>query len=308
MGSAMTKAKWTAADLPDMTGRTVVVTGATSGIGLLTARELARVGARVILAVRDPDKGERVAAALPSGAKVKVEVRRLDVADLASVRAFARDWTGDLDILINNAGIMLVPLSRTADGLESQAATNFFGPFALTALLLPHITDRVVTVSSQLHRRGQLHVDDLNWEQRRYSARAAYSDSKLCATLFALELNRRLAASGSPVRSLVAHPGIAPTNLVSHVGGIVGRLSGASGILFNDVERGALPTLYAASQDIPGGSYVSPDGLQGLRGWPTIDKPSRAAEDPEAARALWEATAQIVGAGTDLPPGQEQRR
>lgn len=160
-------AKWTASDLPDLTGRTAVVTGATSGIGLITARELARAGARVVLAVRDPDKGDRAVRDMPGN----TEVRQLDVADLTSVRSFAQAWTGDIDILVNNAGIMEVPLAYTADGFESQAATNYFGPFALTNLLLPHVTDRVITVSSQLHRRGRVRLGDLNWRQRRYNPR-----------------------------------------------------------------------------------------------------------------------------------------
>ena len=286
-------ARWTAAELPDMTGRTVVITGASGGIGLVTARELARVGARVILAVRDTAKGEKIARTLPG----ETEVRQLDVARLDSVRAFARAWAGEIDILINNAGIMQVPLAYTADGFELQAATNYFGPFALTNLLLPHVTDRVVTISSQLHRRGHVHTDDLNWRGRRYNATAAYCDSKLEVTLFALELNRRFTASGSRIRSLIAHPGIATTNLVSHVGGFPGVMNRATRFMVNDAEHGALPTLYAASQDIPGGSYVGPDGFGGIKGYPEVRKPSRAAADPESARTLWAATAELTGTG-----------
>lgn len=286
--------KWTAADLPDMTGRTAVITGASGGIGLITARELARVGARVILAVRDTAKGDAVARTFPG----ETEVRQLDVASLESVRAFARAWTGEIDILVNNAGIMQVPLSYTADGFESQTATNYLGPFALTNLLLPHVTDRVVTISSQLHRRGHLHTDDLNWRQRKYNATAAYCDSKLEVTMFALELNRRLAASGSRVRSLIAHPGIATTNLVAHVGGIPGAVNRASRFMLNDADHGALPTLYAATQDIPGGSYVGPDGVGSVKGHPKVRTPSRAATDPESARALWTATAALTAATT----------
>ena len=290
-------AKWTAAELPDLSGRTVVITGGSGGIGLITARELARVGAHVVLAVRDTAKGENAARTLRGG---DTEVRRLDVSSLESVRAFARAWSGDIDILINNAGIMQVPLAYTADGFESQAATNYFGPFALTNLLLPHVTDRVVTLSSQLHRRGHLHADDLNWRRREYNATAAYCDSKLDVTLFALELNRRLAASGSRVRSLAAHPGIATTNLVAHVGGFLGLMNRATRFLVNDAEHGALPSLYAASQDIPGGSYVGPDGVGSIRGYPEVRKPSRAASDPEAARTLWSATAELTGIGAEL--------
>ncbi|WP_327139429.1 oxidoreductase [Nocardia sp. NBC_01327] len=290
-------AKWTASDLPDLTGRTAVVTGATSGIGLITARELARAGARVVLAVRDPDKGDRAVRDMPGN----TEVRQLDVADLTSVRSFAQAWTGDIDILVNNAGIMEVPLAYTADGFESQAATNYFGPFALTNLLLPHVTDRVITVSSQLHRRGRVRLGDLNWRQRRYNPPAAYCDSKFDVTVFALELDRRLAASGSRVRSLLAHPGIASTNLTAHVGGGRAVLYKALGSILNDAEHGALPTLFAAVSDIPGGSYVGPDGFGGIKGFPAIGKTSRAAQDEDVAHALWDTTVQLTGTDAQLP-------
>jgi NAD(P)-dependent dehydrogenase (short-subunit alcohol dehydrogenase family) len=288
---------WTAADLPGMAGRTVVVTGASGGIGLITAHELARAGAHVVLAVRNAAKGEEIARTLPGD----TEVRHLDVASLESVRAFAHAWRGRLDILINNAGIMQVPLAYTADGFESQAATNFYGPFALTNLLLPHITDRVITVSSQLHRRGHVRMDDLNWRKRKYNGTAAYCDSKLDATLFAVELNRRLAVGGSPVRSLLAHPGIASTNLTAHVGGIPRVVGRALRFMVNNAAQGALPTLYAATQDIPGGSYVGPDGPGSIKGYPAVRRPSLAALDPQTARALWDVTAGITGTGAQLP-------
>src|SRR3954453_9830005 len=160
----MSANKWTAADLPRQTGRTFVVTGANSGIGLVAARELGRAGARVVLAVRDTGKGEQAAASIAGDP----EVRRLDLADLASVRAFADGWSGDLDVLINNAGVMAIPQQRTADGFEMQLGTNHLGHFALTNLLLPHLTDRVVTLASGAHRIGNLAVDDLNWERRSY--------------------------------------------------------------------------------------------------------------------------------------------
>jgi hypothetical protein len=164
--------RWTAADLPDQSGRTIIVTGASSGLGIVVARELARVGARVVLAVRNPAKGEQAAADMAG----QTEVRRLD---LASVCAFANKWDEPLDVLINNAGIMRVPEGRTRDGFELQIGTNYLGPFALTNLLLAHVTSRVVTVSSQLHRRGRLDLDDLNWQRRRYQSLQAYCDSKL---------------------------------------------------------------------------------------------------------------------------------
>ncbi|WNV88307.1 oxidoreductase [Umezawaea sp. Da 62-37] len=287
----MTK-KWTAADVPDMTGRTVVVTGASGGIGLVTARELARAGARVVLAVRDTAKGSRVAAAMPG----RTEVRELDVSSQRSVRAFAEAWTGPIDVLVNNAGIMQVPESRTEEGFELQIATNYLGPFALTNLLLPHVTDRVVTIASQLHRLGKLSLTDLNWTGREYNALQAYNDSKLADVLFALELDRRLTG---PSRSVVAHPGIAKTSLTSHVKGVSGVVPRMS-FLFNDVEHGALPTLYAATQDVPGGSYVGPDRLGGFKGHPALGTPSKTARDPELARDLWDLSSELTRTGREL--------
>ena len=182
--------RWTAADLPDQTGRTVVVTGANSGIGLAAARQLARVGAHVVLAVRDEAKGRDAATTIDGS----TEVRRLDLADLTSVRQFADSWSGDLDVLVNNAGVMALPEQRTADGFEMQFGTNHLGHFALTNLLLPHVVDRVVTVSSSAHRMGTIHLDDLNWERRRYRSWPAYGQSKLANLLFTQELERRLSA------------------------------------------------------------------------------------------------------------------
>ena len=282
---------WTAEDLPDLTGRTVVVTGASGGLGAITVRELARVGARVVMAVRDLERGRRLAETLPGA----VEVRELDVASLGSVRAFAQAWSGPVDVLVNNAGIMDVPLQRTADGFERQLATNYLGPFALTTLLLPHVTDRVVSVSSQLHRRGSVHLDDVNTEHRRYRSMDAYADSKLALVLFAQELQRRLVAAGSPVLSVVAHPGIASTNLAAH--SRAGRVTGALRFLFNDPERGAASLLYAATQPVPGGAYVGPTRLGGLRGDPGIGEPAPAALDRATAAALWERTAALTGTG-----------
>jgi NAD(P)-dependent dehydrogenase (short-subunit alcohol dehydrogenase family) len=285
--------KWTSADMPDLTGRTALVTGASGGIGLVTARELAGAGAHVVLGVRDVDKGRAVAADIAA----RTEVRWLDVADLASVRAFAEGWTGPLDVLVNNAGIMHVPLARSADGFESQLATNYLGAFALTTLLLPHVTDRVVTVSSQLHRIGRAHLDDLNFESRRYGSLAAYCDSKLYDALFALELQRRLTAAGSPVRSLVAHPGIATTNLLSHRRVLAAMEKHALGFMVNDADRGALPTLFAATQDIPGGSYVGPRGPGGFKGHPKVGTLSRAARNADTAGRLWDLTTTLTGVG-----------
>ena len=286
--------------VPDQSGRTVVVTGASSGIGLVAARELARAGARVVLAVRDPEKGQRVAAGIPGD----TEVRPLDLASLASVRAFAAGWTGALDILVNNAGIMAVPEGRTVDGFELQIGTNHLGPFLLTGLLLPVITDRVVTVSSQLHRRGRIDLDDLNWEHRGYNAAGAYNASKLANVLLTVELQRRLTEAGSRVRAVTAHPGIARTSLGNQADMVSKAIYRYLGWLFNDAGHGALPTLYAATQDVPGGSYIGPDGLGHLRGYPEIQQPSKGARDPQMARRLWDLSARLTGAGQAAQPDQ----
>ncbi len=281
-------ARWTAADLPDLSGRTVLVTGASRGIGLVTARELGRAGARVVLGVRDPARGRAAVAGLPG----EHDVRRLDVADLASVHAFAGSWSGPLDVLVNNAGVMDTPAARTADGLELQTATNHTGPFALTTLLLPHITDRVVSVTSQLHRLARLDVADLDWRSRPYRSMQAYEDSKLAQVLFSFELQRRLTASGSAVRSLLAHPGIARTSLVDHSWS---RVVMWLGPLLNDVEHAALPTLFAATQDLPGNTYVGPDGPLGVKGHPAVGRPAAKGLDAATARDLWAATEALTG-------------
>jgi NAD(P)-dependent dehydrogenase (short-subunit alcohol dehydrogenase family) len=285
--------RWTAADLPDLHGRTAVVTGANSGIGLVTARELARAGARVVLGVRDQERGRKAAASITGS----TDVRHLDLADLASVRAFAAAWDGDIDVLINNAGVMAIPERRTVDGFELQFATNHLGHFALTNLLLPSITDRVVTVSSSAHRIGRIVIDDLNWERRRYQAWAAYGQSKLANLLFTLELQRRLAAAGSSVRAYAAHPGYTATNLQSHTGNPISSvvMAASNRLIAQSDSRGALPTLFAATQDLPGGSYVGPDGFQEARGYPRLVGRSAAAADLDTAAALWAASEELTG-------------
>ncbi|MEA2220055.1 MAG: hypothetical protein QOJ35_2681 [Solirubrobacteraceae bacterium] len=288
----MSSSRWTADDLPDMTGRTVVVTGANSGLGAVAARELARAGAHLVLAVRDTRRGEAAAATMPGD----TEVRALDLADLASVRAFADGWEGDLDVLVNNAGVMALPRRRTADGFEMQIGTNHLGPFALTNLLLPHVTDRVVTVSSFGHRYGRIDFDDLNAE-RRYGRWSAYCQSKLANLLFTLELQRRLEAAGSAVAAHAAHPGYAATNLQGHSTNLLDRLTmGVTNrLLAQDEEMGALPILYAATQELPGASYTGPGGFQEMRGHPTAAGRSVAAGDKQAARRLWELSEELTG-------------
>ena len=287
----MTAQRWDADDLPDLAGMTAVVTGASSGIGLVTAGDLAGAGAHVVLAVRDVAKGETVARGMAGDH----EVRQLDLTSLRSVREFASTWTGNLDILVNNAGIMLAPQGRTEDGFELHIGTNHLGHFALTNLLLPHLTGRVVTISSPLHARGHVDVDDLNWEHRRYNASRACANSKEANVLFTVELQRQLDGSGSSARAVCAHPGIARTNLAGHLGGLRGALTPVVlRLMGQDADRGALPTLYAATQDIPGNAFVGPDGFGHLRGHPELITPSPASQDGGLARRLWERSAELT--------------
>ena len=296
----MTSSKWTAADMPTLQGRTAVVTGANSGLGLVTARQLARAGARVVLAVRDTAKGERAAATI-SGS---VDVRRLDLSDLASIRAFCDGWDGDLDILVNNAGVMAVPEQRTKDGFELQIGTNHLGHFALTNLLLTQITGRVVTVSSFAHKIGRIRLDDLNFERGEYARWAAYGQSKLANLLFTLELQRRLDESGSSVTAHAAHPGYAATNLQGHTGsGLQHRvMSLTNRLIAQSDEMGALPSLYAATQPLPGGSYTGPGGFREQRGHPAPASRSEASLDAETARRLWVLSEELTGVPYPLTP------
>jgi len=289
--------RWTAADLPDMTGRTVVVTGANSGLGAIAARGLARAGARVVLAVRDTARGEAAAATMAG----TTEVRALDLADLASVRAFAAAWDGPLDILVNNAGVMALPERRTADGFEVQFGTNHLGPFALTNLLLAQITDRVVTVSSYAHHYGKINFDDINAEHR-YGRWSAYCQSKLANLLFTHELQRRLDAAGSAVSAHGAHPGYAATNLQGHTTHLVDRLvmGVTNRVIAQREDMGALPILYAATQDLPGASYTGPGGFQEVRGYPAAAGRAVAACDEQVARRLWEVSEQLTGVAVGL--------
>ncbi|AGC64200.1 dehydrogenase/reductase [Mycobacterium liflandii 128FXT] len=288
-------ADWTAADLPSFTGRTVIVTGANSGLGAVTARELARHGARVILAVRNTSKGEAAAQQMTGPNAGPVEVRRLDLQDLSSVREFAAG-VDKSDLLINNAGIMATPYSLTADGFESQIGTNHLGHFALTNLLLPKLTDRVVTVSSMAHWTGRINLADLNYQSRRYSPWLAYGQSKLANLLFTSELQKRLDAAGSPLRALAAHPGFSHTNLQGASGRKLGDavVSFGTRLIATDADFGARQTLYAASQDLPGNTYVGP--RFGYVGPTRSVGRSRRAKNAVTAAALWELSEQLTGA------------
>jgi NAD(P)-dependent dehydrogenase (short-subunit alcohol dehydrogenase family) len=279
--------------MPDMTGRSAIVTGANSGIGRAAAQALAQAGARVVLAVRDLDKGRAAAASMPG----ETDVRHLDLASLASVHEFAAAWDGELDLLINNAGVMAPPLGRTAEGFELQLGTNHLGHFALTNLLLEHISGRVVTVASGAHRIGAIDFDDLNWEHKSYSAARAYGQSKLANLLFTSELQRRLSAAGSSVVATAAHPGYAATNLQFHSGRRALDLLSVVGnrLIAQDEHAGALPTLYAAVADVPGASFAGPDGLMEMRGKPKLVGRSKAARDTHTAERLWDASEELTG-------------
>jgi NAD(P)-dependent dehydrogenase (short-subunit alcohol dehydrogenase family) len=292
---------FTARSIPDLTGQTAIVTGASSGIGLAAARALAAAGARVVLAVRNPAKGGAAAAAIPG----LTEVRRLDLASLASVRAFAAAWDGPINLLINNAGVSAPTLTRTADGFEAKLGTNHLGHFALTNLLLPHVTGRVVTVASQAERLARLDLDDLNWERRPYQPSRAYNDSKLANLLFTAELQRRLAAAGSAVLANAAHPGLVATSIYHHDGprrpadmlwAVAIRL------LAQDPGQGALPVLHAAVADIPGNSFVGPSHLMHMRGAPQLIDRSPAAQDPDLARRLWARSEELTRVRSTLEP------
>jgi NAD(P)-dependent dehydrogenase (short-subunit alcohol dehydrogenase family) len=289
-------AGWTAADAIDQHGRTVVVTGANSGLGAEVTRVLAKAGAKVIMACRGLDKARVVADAIDGN----VEVRRLDLAELLSVRAFVDGLDGDVDVLINNAGVMAVPKGMTADGFERHIGTNHLGPFALTGLLINHVRDRVVTVSSGLHVLGRI-GGDLNWERRRYQRWLAYAQSKLANLLFAYELQRRLSAAGRRTISVAAHPGVAATEGQRRDRSLQGKF--LAGGPAQSPEMGALPLLYAATAPgVGGGVCIGPDGLMQRNGYPTLVRSSRASRDTTLAARLWERSELLTGVRYSIEP------
>lgn len=300
---------WSAADIGELSGRRAVVTGANAGLGFQTARELARHGADVVLACRDGERGEaarrRIAEEAPPG---RVSVVRLDLADLASVRTCAATVLADgegVDLLVNNAGVMAIPLQRTVDGFEMQFGTNHLGHFALTGLLLTALLSRpgarVVTVSSNAHRIGRIRFANLD-ASRGYHRWLAYGQSKLANLLFTAELHRRAAVSGVDLVALAAHPGYAATNLALVGPQLSGRqltgrvLAWANHAIAQDEAAGALPLLYAATAPgLSGGLYFGPGGLLELRGSPVLVHPSRRARDLATARRLWQESEALTG-------------
>ena len=299
---------WTPADIPDLSGQSIIITGANSGIGLEAAIVLAQKGAAVTLAVRDAMRGQSAADRIRASYPVaEVEVAHLDLADLASVRQFASEWIAGhpdgLDVLINNAGVMAIPRRETADGFEMQLGTNHLGHFALTGLLVDTINPagRVVTVSSGAHRFGQMNFDDLHAADS-YQKWRVYGQSKLANILFALELHRRAEAAGADLRSVVVHPGYASTNLQSAGPRMSGSRLGesltglANRLLAQSAEAGAWPTEMAATDpDVPSGSFIGPTGRMRQRGTPGYETPSEAARDVVAAGRLWEMSTDLTG-------------
>jgi NAD(P)-dependent dehydrogenase (short-subunit alcohol dehydrogenase family) len=297
---------WETDRIPDQSGRIAVITGANSGLGLVTAGELARKGALVVLACRNMDKGATALAEVERAASgAAPELEELDLASLSSVRSFAdrfRATHDHLELLINNAGVMASPRRYTADGFELHFGTNHLGHFLLTQLLLPRMEGRedarVVTLSSNAHKtvRG-IAFDNLSGE-RRYFRWSAYGQSKLANLLFALELDRRLRARGSTVKSIAAHPGYAATNLQSAAAPLLDRLAMKVGnvVIAQSDEMGALPVLYAATEPgLEGGSYVGPDGIGEHRGHPKLVRPNGTARNEETARRLWEVSEEVTG-------------
>jgi NAD(P)-dependent dehydrogenase (short-subunit alcohol dehydrogenase family) len=299
----MNKEKWDEENIPDQTGKIVIVTGASSGIGFEAAKALANKHAEVIIAVRNPEKGESAMQRIIGNNIADVKVMQLDLADLQSVKTFAGNFKKtypSLNILINNAGVMIPPYSKTADGFELQIGTNHFGHFALTGQLFSLLKStkdaRIVTVSSGLHKSGRINFDDLNWEKRKYSAMQGYRDSKLANLYFTNELDKKIKENNLDIIAASAHPGLASTDL--------GRNSGAFlkfivKLFAQSSRMGALPTLRAAvDENVTGGEYFGPSGL--MTGYPVINKPSELSKDENIAKKLWEVSERLTGVKFDF--------
>ena len=297
--------KWTAADVPDQTGRVAVVTGANAGLGLETAAVLAERGARVVVAVRDLGKGETAVGEIERCTpNADVALQQLDLSSLASVRTAADELRAAyprIDLLINNAGVMYPPKQTTADGFELQFGTNHLGHFALTGLLLDHLLQvegsRVVTVASIAHNiQAGIHFDDLQWE-RSYNRVAAYGQSKLANLMFTYELQRRLAATQTPTVAVAAHPGISNTELMRHIPGSgLPGFSALAGLVTNSPAVGALATLRAATDPaVRGGQYYGPSGFRELVGHPVLVQSNRQSHDTDVQQRLWSVSEELTG-------------
>ncbi len=307
----MSKSGWTADDMTDQTGRVAIVTGANSGIGFHAARHLAARGAEVVLACRTESKALKARdeiRAQHTGADV--EFMQLDLSDLASVKAFADEFLDRydrLDLLVNNAGVMVPPYSKTKDGFELQFGTNHLGHFALDAHLIELVMategSRVVTVSSGAHKAGKIDFDDPNWEKRSYSAWRAYGQSKIANLYFALELDRRLRAAGSDTISTAAHPGWAATELQSNSA----FAKFLNPIFAQTPEQGSWPTLAAATAPSDGGDYWGPNGFAEMKGQAVEVEPNDLAKDPTIAERLWRLSEELTGVEFEIPAATEGR-
>jgi NAD(P)-dependent dehydrogenase (short-subunit alcohol dehydrogenase family) len=293
--------QWSASRLGNLSGKRIIVTGATNGVGFATARSLARAGAQVILAVRNLELGAQRASEMGGDTSVV----KLDLADQASVRAFPTLFDGDVDILINNAGIVAQHRTETVDGFEATMGTNFLGPFALTNLLFPRVRSMIINVGSDAHRTATIAFDDPHLRTRKWSAFPAYGRSKLAVMLWGLELDRRLRVAGSPVNSFLTHPGWVASNL-SHVSdervmaAFHTIVRASASVLANDIDAGAAPTLYCITEPIPPGSYVGIDSRWGLKGGPTLSGRAAVACDYADAARLWEFAERETGTAFSL--------
>jgi len=293
--------RWSPSRLGNLDGKRVIVTGATNGVGLATARALARARAQVILAVRNLELGAQRAAEMGGD----TSVLKLDLADQASVRAFPTLFDGDVDILINNAGVVDAHRTDTVDGFENTLGTNFLGPFALTNLLFPRVRSQIINVGSDAHKMATFAFDDPHLRTRKWSAFAAYGRSKLAVMLWGLELDRRLRVADSPVSSYLTHPGWVASNLsnVSDervMAAFHAVVRAAANVLANDIDAGAAPTLYCITEPIPPGSYVGIDSRRGLKGGPTLSGRTAAACDYGDAMRLWEFAERETGTTLSL--------
>ena len=280
---------WTLKNLADQTGKRVLITGASSGIGMHAANQLAAKGATVFAAVRNVEKARAVL-------RPEIEIFQLDLADLGNVYRFATKFNQEIDVLLNNAGVMATPLKRTPQDFELQMGTNHFGHFALTGRLLPQIKDRVVTVSSLAHRMGKINLDDINWE-RSYSRWPAYGQSKLANLLFTSELDARFKAAGDKRRAIAVHPGYSDTNLQGNTEKSAQDkvMRWMNKVIAQSALQGAEPSLYAITEDVPGNSFIGPDGFMGMKGHPTLADRSAQAQDMKMAKALWKLSEELTG-------------
>jgi len=298
----MIQTKWNHTDINDQTGRIIIVTGASSGIGLETASVLACKNATVIMAVRNLEKGKTAQNKIKKNfPEADIRIMELDLASLSSVKAFAEKFKLDfssLDLLINNAGVMIPPYQKTENGFELQMGTNHLGHFALTCLLLDLIKNtpesRIVSVSSMAHKIGHINFDDLSWEKRKYKKWKAYGDSKIANLYFTFSLQKRLEKKNSHVIAAAAHPGYTATKLQRHMG----VFSALNHVFAQTIPMGALPTLYAATgPDVKGGHFFGPSGFMEMKGYPKRVDSNTLSRNPELAEKLWKTSEMITGVG-----------